>query len=319
MDQWVMSALERNVNEVDLCFHFQFNGTDRPLGYTLPQPLLNARSLAVLSLFRCSLHETDVAVPRLRKLYMKEVLLVHQETLKSLLLSCSSSIEDLKLSFCKELRSLKLGPNMSQLKFVKIKNCHDLSSLFIGLPSLDTLLLEEATSGQVQLNYLEALKVLKLNRHTIDETLLQAISGAPNLEILECDRFEFTTKLKISSPRLKRLINASKRDYFDYFFGLHWSTPFIYIESPQLLRFDLKMYLDDYESNWICLLIDSLAKCCNDMDLKFVLYCSRDVIIHESFCDVFYLFKLRLHRNEAIITSKGFAELLDDVLMKKPR
>ncbi|PON68669.1 F-box domain containing protein [Trema orientale] len=201
LDRFLCSPLLRD-NIMELKLSMITRGTT--VGYSLPDAILNGRSLTVLKLENVLLLEEDskfsVNLPCLKYLYMLYVDYLDDHVLTNLLLGCPS-LEKFELK-CFYLSNPRISS--SSLKSLEITG-YARENLQVEAINLESLALIVLWGGIINLSDCRLIRNLSidLNSNIDDQLLEDMISKLPLLEDLSLSRCQLLKQVKISSERLR--------------------------------------------------------------------------------------------------------------------
>ena len=261
---WIVLVIESDVQELNLDFRCCAYSEHFP--FPLPQPVLIAKSLTVLTLRSLKLDSTcvngdcDINLPCLKQLSLTLVY-TDDQIIQNLLAGCPA-IEYINFESCHGFKSINLTEVPKLMTFrVRSNKC----STRLELAALNLSCLSIFQDLTFELNLLPFKNLKELSLHSSEETdkwleLHDHLSGFPLLETLSLNPSYFSKTIEISCHHLKSLdilykckmaevkIDAPKlcRFTFSHFGG--------YIKSFSLnalaLSYAFYGFLDDIYLDW---------------------------------------------------------------------
>ncbi|KAL4619983.1 hypothetical protein ACB092_06G121200 [Castanea dentata] len=197
---WILFVFESDVQELDLDFGF--------CGYLqyfpLPQPVLIAKSLTVLTLRSLKLDSTsvkgdfDINLPSLKQLSLTLVY-TDDQIIQNLLAGCPV-IEYINFESCHGFKSIKLAENAKLMTF-RVNNNNCCMTLELAASNLSCLSIFQNLQSELSLLPFKNLK--ELNLHSSEETDKQKLS-CHHLKTLELSYKCKMAEVKIDAPKLCR-------------------------------------------------------------------------------------------------------------------
>lgn len=233
---WILFVFESDVQELDL--DFEFCGYLQ--SFPLPQPVLIAKSLTVLTLRSLKLDSTsvkgdvDINLPSLKRLSLTLVY-TDDKIIQNLLAGCPV-IEYINFESCHGFESIK-SAEVAKLMTFRVKNSNCCMTLELAASNLSCLSIFQNLQSELSLLPFKNLK--ELNLHSSEETdkwlaLHDHLSGFPLLETLRLNPSFQTKTIEISCHHLKTLELTYKCKMAE-----------VKIDAPKLCRFSF-CYLGGY-------------------------------------------------------------------------
>ncbi|KAL3512271.1 hypothetical protein ACH5RR_024988 [Cinchona calisaya] len=346
LDRWIRIAIERSINITE--FDLRVESFMAP--YKVPQVVLHAGCLKVLSLSRCKFDQSssDIKLPQLQELSFLSCNFSGSLLFEKFLSGCPV-IEYVKMSFITWKDNQLLIPNLPKLKCFECLYCSMVD--FITISAANILSFTFQTSRDCWPIYIDcascitSLKELKFYGNTLTdytdkfEILISELLSLERLEFRGCrcrDRF------RISSQSLKRLvfrnceklsvdeIDAPNLQYFEY---NEIDQPFFPINASNELQIHFGfMSRGINSSQWLSEFEDLLLQLSCWKDFKLVVHyddsqkrlatgqskkcvpIKKNIIIHEKLGDVNYSCLNNFNSNNFIlISSKNYSDLVDEI------
>lgn len=327
MDRWIGMAVERTVPQLAVCID-SLSGSDRYF-YSVPQSVLLASSLKVLSLSGCRFESRlDIKLPHLQKISLSHSCFTDEFLFHQILSGCPV-IEYVKVSFCKWMDTLLSVSSLSHLKYFEFLYCDGVDNVEIDVSDLHTFSFAQSFGNwprSINLATCNALKELKLSGvggtadfwHRVLTCQLQA------LDVLEFQSCHGLESIRISSQGLKRLTFRDCRHFsgaevdtpnLEFFECCNCDNPFIPINASDDIKIHLRFSLSGKTVDWVAKLKQFLSKLRFYQDLKFIVYHrSKNMIIHEKLSEVKFSSLCHLMHPKCIcISSKSYKDLLDEL------
>nr|XP_027122825.1 uncharacterized protein LOC113739714 [Coffea arabica] len=327
MDQWIGIAVDRTAPELAVCID-SLSGSDRYF-YSVPQSVLLASSLKVLSLCGCRFESgLDIKLPHLQKLSLSHSCFTDKFLFHQILSGCPV-IEYVKVSFCKWMDTLLSVSSLSHLKYFEFLYCDGIDNVQMDVSDLHTFSFAPSLGNwprSINLATCNALKELKLSgagdtANFWHQALTFQIQA---LEVLEFRSCHGLGSIRISSQRLKRLAFRDCRHFsgaeidtpnLEFFECCNCDNPFIPIKASDDIKIHLRFSLSGKTVDWVVKLNQFLSKLRFFQDLKFIIYHrSKNMIIHEKLSEIRFSSLCHLMRPKCIcISSKSYKDLLDEL------
>ncbi|KAK7858232.1 putative f-box/lrr-repeat protein [Quercus suber] len=198
LDRWIDYAVKGGIEELNLEFYRSLCKR-----YILPQRVLLAKSITVLTLRGCRLESLycDINLPSLQKLSLSEVH-TNDQIIHNLVAGCPL-IEDMGLESCYGLKNIHFSA-LSKLMAIKLRY-NILKKVELEASNLYDAYIQENEACDINLINCKNLKKLELYTECMtDEWFHYHISQLAHIEklIIHCNMLE---KIKISSQSLKAL------------------------------------------------------------------------------------------------------------------
>ncbi|GKV16032.1 hypothetical protein SLEP1_g26743 [Rubroshorea leprosula] len=193
-DEWMDVVSEKHVRELDLLIMVGGGGC-----YVLPETIFASKCLTVLKIsgFNLTLvHPVTVDLHSLRTLTLKGVYL-DEDMLQNLISGCPL-VEDLCLSFRRELMGDSCVPFPFRIKMVNICGLFKLANLTIGM-------LSPGLVPTIKLSRCQDLRRVSLHQVNLKFCVFNDVNF-PQIEFISLSNITFNEVCKISSYRLKTLI-----------------------------------------------------------------------------------------------------------------
>ncbi|KAL4637759.1 hypothetical protein ACB092_03G099500 [Castanea dentata] len=177
--------------------------------YQLPQSVLVAKSITMLTLCRCKLdtYRGDINLSSLKKLSLFYVI-TDDKRIQKLVAGCPM-IEEMRFLGCNGLKSIKFSA-LIKAKLIEVELNDDLERVDLGASNLYAVHIRQTKHCEINLLSCNNLRMLKLSAPNItDEWCHNHFSQLPLIEYLNIYDCCMLERLKISSHRLKTLFWSS--------------------------------------------------------------------------------------------------------------
>ncbi|KAK9987578.1 hypothetical protein SO802_027817 [Lithocarpus litseifolius] len=333
--KWLTFATERKVKVLSLCLSIiDFIDEHKLLGkqayYSLPQVVLEAKTISELQLSHCKLEPcNEFKFCHLKALNLNDVH-IDEQVILNLTLSCPL-IEDFRLNNCQGFEHLMVS-SLPRLNLFHIVANTKVLRIEIDEPSLQTFHYWSRYSYGLENEhcdiYLEACKNLKrLYFHNIMAVdLLENISSKfPTLEVLEISEWKMTD-IEISCQTLRVLTLENCRDLemvevdTPNLVSLHCrmnKLPFYSFDAPSLQEVELKFYLRSCSNLWFVELKKLVGKFNNSEGLNLVIHSKCNGILLDGLNErvLSWLIDLTELRPTIAISSMSLSNLVERFLL----
>ncbi|CAL5361627.1 unnamed protein product [Camellia sinensis] len=321
LHKWVTIALARNIDELNL------DVTSTTQFYILPMSVPIANTLKVVSLSYCKLQNNCLGkLPQLQKLSLHRVYIEEDNQFFENLDFHCPSIEDLKLSLCQGLNRLHLGSTLLRLKNVHLDAAFDLKSIEIKAPNIHRFSFcgQGFSSFQHNLSACTVLQTLELRETLItDQAFQELMTQLPSLEVLGLHSCSILNRIKISSPKLSRLVvhqclglSVTELDTPNLL-SIHYAgykMPFIFMNTPHLRNVDIEFWLQSLQLSNLDKLKNFLLQSSHSKDFKLVMFYhhnSKPIFIQKKLSDnLSPLYHLKDFNPIVYITSRTNADFI---------
>ncbi|PSR93170.1 F-box/FBD/LRR-repeat protein [Actinidia chinensis var. chinensis] len=351
--RWVDIALLTSIEKLDLLVYKKTYSDNK--FYLWPSVLIS-KSLRELRLRKCSLNgDFHVKLPQLQILSLEYVSIQDVQFFKNLSIGCPA-IVDLEIHKCIwETRQRPSGQTLLQLKHLQLEMCllqlkhlqlemrsrSCSHSLEIKAPNLSTFWFHGQTCqckpSEISLPDSVGLRTLELHSAKINnETFQKLMNRNPGLEVLELHNCVISSKFRISSQKLRKLVlvlcpnlSAVEIDATNLLSVTHYYCPMTlnfmatYSYHHRLKEVNIQFLLKTVDLRRLQNLKDFLMKSSHSEDFKLVAYLpnSEDMFIHEKLSDVLVspLYHLKDLEPIILVTSMSYTNLLGHILDKRAK